>query len=336
MSPPVRFNPGQQIDQYEIVGLLGEGAYAEIYKARDTNTGGVVVLKCPNPLLFADPGLFQRYQREREIARTLDHPGVLHSLDDAGTRTEPYVVMEYVDGVNLRQRLRELGGAVPVAQALDWGRQLARTLVYLHDKGIVHRDLKPENVLVDGDGTLKILDFGTALLRGARRLTWRHLSESLGTPDYMSPEQIQGDRGDGRSDVYAVGVMMYEFLTGHVPFEGDNWMAVMQGHLQRSPVPISKLRPDVPAPLEAIVLTAMRRYPEHRYQSAEALLADLEQADVPGAIDVSAFDLTPEPPMGGVAAAADSTLRLWKLVATVALGFIGVVAFIVTLTVVLR
>jgi eukaryotic-like serine/threonine-protein kinase len=336
MSPPVRFSPGQQIDHYEVLGILGEGAYAEIYKARDTTSGQVVVLKCPNPLLFADPGLFQRYQREREIARTLDHPGVLHSLDDAGTRSEPYVVMEYVDGVNLRQRLRETGGAVSIPQALDWGRQLARTLVYLHDKGIVHRDLKPENVLVDADGTLKILDFGTALLRGARRLTWRHLSESLGTPDYMSPEQIQGDRGDERSDVYALGVMMYEFLTGRVPFEGDNWMAVMQGHLQRSPVPIRKLRPDVPVEVEAIVLTAMRRYPEHRYQSAAALLADLEQADVPGAIDVSAFDLSAESPMGGVAAAADSTARLWKLVATVAAGFIGLVAVIVALTVVLR
>jgi len=332
----VRFVPGQQIDHYEVLEPLGEGAYAEIYKARDTGSGQVVVLKCPNPMLFADPGLFQRYQREREIARTLDHPGVLHSLDDAGSRTEPYVVMEYVDGVNLRQRLRGQDGAVAVAQALDWGRQLARTLVYLHDRGIVHRDLKPENVLVEDDGTLKILDFGTALLRGARRLTWRHLSESLGTPDYMSPEQIQGDRGDERSDVYALGVMLYEFLTGQVPFGGDNWMAVMQGHLQRAPVPIRTLRPDVPAELEAIVLTAMRRYPEHRYQSAKDLLADLEQADVPGAIDVAAYDLSPERPMGGVAAAADSTARLWKLVATVALGFIGLVAVIVTLSVVLR
>ena len=316
----MRFRPGQQIDHYEVLELLGEGAYAEIYKARDTTSGQVVVLKCPNPLLFADPGLFQRYQREREIARTLDHPGVLHSLDDAGSRSEPYVVMEYVDGVNLRSRLRELGGAVPVPQALDWGRQLARTLVYLHDRGIVHRDLKPENVLVDADGTLKILDFGTALLRGARRLTWRHLSESLGTPDY----------------IYALGVMMYEFLTGRVPFEGDNWMAVMQGHLQRTPVRIRKVRADVPAELEAIVLTAMRRYPDHRYPSAQALLADLERADVPGAIDMSAFDLSPEAPMGGVAAAASSTKRLWALVAAIAAGFIGLVALILAVTVVLR
>jgi serine/threonine-protein kinase len=332
----VRFSPGQKIDHYEVLELLGEGAYAEIYKARDTTSDETVVLKCPNPMLFADPGLFQRYQREREIARSLDHPGVLHSLDDAGTRSEPYVVMEYIDGENLRSRLRHCDGAVPVAQALDWGRQLARTLVYLHDRGIVHRDLKPENVLVAADGTLKILDFGTALLRGARRLTWRHLSESLGTPDYMSPEQIQGERGDARSDIYALGVMMYEFLTGAVPFGGDNWMAVMQGHLQRAPVRIRQLRPDVPAALEAIVLKAMRRYPDHRYDSAQALLDDLERADVPGAIDVSAFDLSPEAPMGGVAAAVDSTARLWKLVATVAAGFIGLVALIIALTVVLR
>src|SRR5262249_44496960 len=145
----------------------------------------------------------------------------------------------------------------------------------LHRQEIVHRDLKPENVLVAADGRLKIADFGTAMIRGARRLTWRHLSESLGTPDYMSPEQIQGERGDARSDIYAWGVMMYEFLTGGVPFEGDNWMAVMQGHLQRTPVRIRTRRPEAPAALEGIVLTAMRRQPENRYQSAEDLLADL-------------------------------------------------------------
>jgi serine/threonine-protein kinase len=335
MSPPVRFAPGQLIDHYEILESLGEGAYAEIYKARDTGSGQMVALKCPNPLLFSDPGLFSRYQREQEIARSLDHPGVLRSLDDGGSRTEPYLVLEYVDGVNLRRRLSELDGPVPVPMAVDWGRQLASALAYLHSHGIVHRDLKPENVLLGSDGQLKIADFGTALLRGARRLTWRHLSESLGTPDYMSPEQIQGGRGDARSDVYALGVMMYEFLTGSVPFRGDNWMAVMQGHLQRAPEPIRKLRREVSPALEAVVLTAMRRYPDHRYPSADALLADLERVDVDGAIDAATFDLSPEDPMGGMASVG-STQRLWVLVAAISGGFLALAALIVMLTVVLR
>src|SRR5262249_15521808 len=163
----------------------------ETYKAKDTRTGQTVVLKSPNPLLFSDPALFQRYQRETEIARRLNHPGVQRSLDVGENRTEPYLVLEYVDGENLRQRMRQVSGRPPIEQAVDWGKQLAAALAYLHGQEIVHRDLKPENVLVAADGTLKIADFGTAMVRGARRLTWRHLSESLGTPDYMSPEQIQ-------------------------------------------------------------------------------------------------------------------------------------------------
>jgi len=146
--------------------------------------------------------------------------------------------------------MRVTAGGLPVDTVVEWGRQLADALVYLHGVGVVHRDLKPENILVTPDDRLVIADFGTAALAGARRLTWRHLSESLGTPDYMSPEQVQGSRGDARSDIYAWGVIMYELLTGRVPFQGDNWMAVMAGHLQGDPTPIRKLRPDTPAPLE--------------------------------------------------------------------------------------
>ncbi|HET7487093.1 MAG TPA: serine/threonine-protein kinase [Acidimicrobiales bacterium] len=363
----MRFQPGQSIDHYEVVAALGEGAYAETYKARDTRTGEVVVLKCANPLLFSDPGLFQRYRRETEVARKLNHRGVQRGLDAGEDRSEPYLVLEYVDGVNLRHRLRELRGPVPLDLAVDWGRQLAETLAYLHGQGIVHRDLKPENILVDQDGTLKVADFGTAMLRGARRLTWRHLSESLGTPDYMSPEQIQGERGDPRSDIYAWGVMMYEFLTGRVPFEGDNWMAVMQGHLQRTPTRIRHLRRDVPPDLEGVVLTAMRRHPENRYQSATELLADLDhvgsepvpparpavaepvpagpppaRAPAPAAWAPTApgpprrtYDLSPEAPMGGMAAAG-SAGRLWAYAALIAGGFIAVVAVAIVLTLVLK
>ena len=328
----MRFQPGQLLDQYEIIEPIGAGAYAEVYKARDTKTGQTVMLKCPNPLLFADPKLYQRFMREAEIARHLDHPLVQHSLDLGHNRSEPYMVLEYVEGENLRRRIREFTGPIPIDVVLDWGKQLATVLAYLHKNGVVHRDLKPENIIITNDDKLKIVDFGSAMLQGARRLTWRHLSDSTGTPDYMSPEQIQGERGDARSDIYAWGVMMYELLTDHVPFEGDNWLAVMAGHMQRTPKPIHALRHDVPPALEAVVMKAMRRMPDNRYQSADDIVNDLEKLET---LDVSSFDLSPEPPLGGMAAAG-SAKRLWGWMGLIALGFVALVALIVTLTVVLR
>jgi len=328
----VRHQPGEKIDHYELVRSLGEGAYAETYLARETVGGDLVVLKMPNPNLFSDPGLFQRYRRERDIARQLDHPGVQRGMDGDANRTEPYLVLEYIDGDNLRRVLRAGPSPLPVATAVGWGRQLAEALAYLHRRGIVHRDLKPENVLVTADGHLKIADFGTAMLEGARRLTWKHLSESLGTPDYMSPEQIQGGRGDARSDVYAWGIMMYELLSGRVPFGGDNWMAVMAGHLGENPTPLRRVRHDVPAPLEAVVMHAMRRQPEHRYQSAEELVHDLDHLD---SLDPTCYDLSAEPAMGGMAAVS-SERRLWALAALIAVSFLGICAVIIVVSVLLR
>jgi serine/threonine-protein kinase len=328
----MRFSPGQTIDHYEVVEALGEGAYAETYKAHDTRTGQMVLLKSPNPLLFADPLIYQRFERETEIARRLDAPGVQRSLDLSDNSKEPYLVLEFVEGKNLRLKLAGFTGRVPVDLALDWARQLAVAIAYLHSRGITHRDLKPENILVTDDGILKVVDFGTALLAGARRLTWRHMTEGVGTPDYMSPEQIQGGRGDPRSDVYSWGVIVYELLTGRVPFEGDNWLAVMAGHLRRTPERIRDLRPEVSASFEAVVLKAMRRYPENRYQSADALLADLERLD---SLEPASFDLSPEPPMGGMASAG-SRKQLYGYIALIAGGFVAVVAIIVVLLEVLR
>jgi serine/threonine-protein kinase len=326
-----QLEPGQQLDRYKIVEQLGAGAYAKTYKAIDTMTGETVVLKLADANLFADPASFNRYRREAEVAKRLDHPGVQRAVDSGAVRTEPYLVLQYVDGEALRKRLRGKR-PLPVDVAIDWGRQLADTLAYLHSHGIVHRDLKPENVLVTPENRLVVNDFGTARLAGARRLTWKHLSEALGTPDYMSPEQVQGERGDARSDIYTWGVMMYEMLTGRVPFSGDNSLAVMAGHMQGHPKPIRKLRPEVPPALEAVVLHAMRRYPEHRYSSAAEIVDDLDRLDT---LDPAAYDLSPERPMGGMAA-ADSARRLWAWVAIIAASFIGLVAIIITLSIVLR
>jgi len=326
-----RYEPGARVDHFEILERLGEGAFGESYKALDTKTGETVVMKSPNPSLIADPSIFARFRREAEIARTLDHPGLAHSVDRGEPRSEPYLVLEFIDGENFRRYLGRHEGPVSVDTALAWGHQLASILAYLHEHGIVHRDLKPENLIITDDGELTVIDFGTALLEGARRLTWRHLSESLGTPDYMSPEQIQGGRGDPRSDIYAWGIMMYEFLTGRVPFRGENWTATMAGHLTKNPESIRKLNPSVHAALEGVVLKAMRRYPDSRYQNATQLLADLDELDTLG---IESFDLSPEPPMGGMAA-LESTKRLWIFIAIVAVCFIAVAAIVITLAVLL-
>src|SRR5882672_5505423 len=220
-----RHRPGDRVDQYEITGLLGTGGWAEVYRAVDSGSGATVVLKCPNPQLFADRAAFSRYRREVDVTPSLRHPGVQRSLDPGHHRSEPYEVLEYVEGDNLRRVLADRRpDLLPVTLVQDWGAQLARTLTYLHGQGIVHRDLKPENILLARDGMLKICDFGAALQQRARRLTrrltWGQVADAIGTPEYLSPEQIQGKPGDARSDIYALGVILYELLAGVPPFSG--------------------------------------------------------------------------------------------------------------------
>jgi serine/threonine-protein kinase len=182
--------------------------------------------------------------------------------------------MEYVEGKSLRALMR--GTPLPTEQALDIARQVTSALAYLHDEGVVHRDIKPENVLVTPDGKAKILDFGIALFAAERRLTWTGLSNAIGTPDYMAPEQIRGRRGDPRTDVYAVGLMLYEMLTGHLPWESANPRALLRAKTNEEPRPPAYYVPSFDPSLEAIILKAIARDPRDRYASARALLTDLE------------------------------------------------------------
>jgi serine/threonine-protein kinase len=325
---------GDRVDHYVIQELLGTGTWAEVYRAVDTRSGATVVLKSPHPSLFGDPGGFKRFQREVAIVRSLDHPGVQRSFDGGHHRTEPYEVLEYVDGQNLRHVIAlAKPGLLPVAVVVDWGIQLAGTLSYLHDRGIVHRDLKPENVLLGRDGVLKIADFGAALPPGGRLRRWQPIADPVGTPEYMSPEHIHGRRGDARSDVYALGVILYELLAGAPPFAGATEHETMTLHLTASPSALRRHRPDVPPALEAVIARALRRMPEDRYQSAGAMFADL--ADLDG-VDLSLVQAAPppDPPLSGRVVAADA--GVWRFAGLVAVSFAAVVGAIITATVLLR
>jgi serine/threonine-protein kinase len=321
---------GDSVDGFTLKELLGEGAYATVWLALDFRGEGEVVIKFPNPELFADPQLYARFNRERTLALALDHPNVQRALPVPRQPSEPYFVYEYAAGRTLRALIYDQG-RLSLDEALAVGEQIASGLVYLHAHGIVHRDLKPENLIVSAEQVVKISDFGSAVSLGVRRLTWKHFTSAQGTPDYMSPEQIRGFRGDTRSDLYSWGVIMYELLVGVVPFQGDNWLAVMAGHLQETPKPIRELDATIPAEIEAIVMHSFRRYSDHRYQSATDLLGDLAN---PGQAAPEIFDLSPEVPMGeGRPTTTRSYLRQAGLVA---IGFVSAIIVVVAIAMILK
>lgn len=303
---------GDVLDGFTIVEPIGRGAFSDVYLATDPE-GRRVVLKCPHEALLGDVSAFDRFRRELEIVKRLDHPGIQRSFDAGGDRSRPYLVMEYVEGETLRERLRG-AGRLPIAQAVDVAEQLARAMASAHAQGIYHRDLKPENILVAPAGRVVVTDFGIALMAGARRLTWRWLTSTMGTPDYMAPEQVQGKRGDARTDVYALGIILFEMLIGRVPWEGDNPLAIMGQHVS-APVPsLSAIDPTIPPPLEAIVRKCLRKDPDERYANAAALLRDLESWQD---LDLSAFVFGDESPVR-----AETRRGLWLLVAGISVGFL--------------
>jgi serine/threonine-protein kinase len=191
------------------------------------------------------------------------------------------MVMEWLDGRLLRSILNT-DHKLPVERAVRLTREICAALEHVHAQGVVHRDLKPENIMVDADDHVRLIDFGIAASAGARRLTFANFSHHLGTPDYISPEQVQGKRGDGRSDVFALGVMLYEMLTGKVPFTGSNPFAVMNDRLLNHPAPPRTLEPAISPELQEIVYRALEREPKHRYQSARELARDLEHPEQVG------------------------------------------------------
>ena len=312
------YEKGAVICGYEISERLGSGGLSEDYKARGTD-GSFVTLKFPSPELVGDPATYERFQRELKIGQTLKHPVIPRALLISETRTGPCLVMEFIEGRSLRTILHGRG-RLPLEEALEITGQLAEVLSYLHSHGVYHRDLKPENVLIDAQGKVHIIDFGNALLQGARRVTWRNLSDILGTPDYMAPEQIQGKRGDARTDLYAMGIMFYEMLTGAVPFQGDNAMAVMHQHLTATVPPISS-ELAIPANIESIIRKTIRKDPKERYQSAETFLADLTHYKE---LDLAQFPREEKKATGLV-----TNRQIWILGVVIALGFLAVIGLII-------
>jgi serine/threonine-protein kinase len=273
---------GDELDQYSLNDLLARSGMASIFKATDRETGETVALKIPYFQLESDIVFHERFRREEDIGKRLDHPNIVKVLSPK-KKSRLYLAMEFIDGTSLRASM-EQERQMPEERAVGIARQIAEALVYMHARGVVHRDLKPENILITSGGQLKILDFGIAMDEAARRLTWAGLSSTIGTPDYMAPEQIGGRRGDVRTDVYALGTILYEMLTGELPYSVANAQAMMRAKTSSDPEPPIRYRPDLTPGLQEIVLHALARAPRDRYKTAAEMLEDLREpaAVVPG------------------------------------------------------
>jgi eukaryotic-like serine/threonine-protein kinase len=268
---------GDRLDHYRIDGLVACTALALTFRGTDLATGRKVAIKIPN--LGDDPVVSERFGREEKIGRKLHHPNVVRVFCDA-ERSRLYLVTEWVEGRPLRAILDARGRLSP-ERAVGIAVKICDALYYIHSRGVVHRDLKPENVLLTSRDGIKLIDFGIATAGGAHGLALASPSEMMGTPDYISPEEVKGIRGDARSDIYALGVMLYEMLTGTMPFEGCSPLVVMNNRLIDDPVPIRAIVPDLRPGLEQIVNRALQRDPRRRYGSSYEFGQDLRFLDEP-------------------------------------------------------
>src|SRR5271169_3504907 len=272
-----QLQPGQRFEYFRIEAFVLRTGMTTIYRATDLRTGQLVAIKIPHPELECDPVFYSRFQREIAIGKKLKHPGVVQNLD-SGEMDQLCIVMEWIDGRFLREILTE-EGRLSAERATRIATGVCEALDYIHNLGVVHRDLKPENIMVgDGDAT-KLIDFGIAASEGMRRLTFSKFSNAMGTPDYISPEQIKRKRGDGRCDVYALGVILYEMLTAHTPFSGPSPFAVMNDRLVNDPIPPRDINPEISVEMQEIIYRSLERDPEDRYATARRFAQDLEHPE---------------------------------------------------------
>ncbi|WP_418479151.1 Stk1 family PASTA domain-containing Ser/Thr kinase [Dysosmobacter sp.] len=284
---------GKMLDnRYEILERIGTGGMAIVYKAKCHRLNRLVAIKILKSDLAQNEEFRRRFNAESQAVAQLSHPNIVSVYDVSRGGDMEYIVMELIDGITLKQYM-EKRGQLNWRESLHFITQIMRGLSHAHSRGIIHRDIKPQNIMVLRDGSVKVADFGIACLAdSAQTLT----QEALGSVHYISPEQARGDRPDARSDIYSSGVVLYEMLTGRLPFEGESAVAVAIQHLSSIPLAPREINPDIPEQLELICMKAMAPDLEHRYQSADAMIADLEafrkNPEVEMKFDLS--DLRPE------------------------------------------
>jgi serine/threonine-protein kinase len=270
--------------RYRLGAVIGHGGMAEVHRGRDVRLGRDVAVKLLRPDLARDPSFQSRFRREAQAAASLNHPAIVAVYDTgedhaAGATGEvtPYIVMEFVEGRTLREVLAAEGRMLP-QRAMEITAQICAALEQAHRAGIVHRDIKPGNVMLTPAGEVKVMDFGIARAVTGSSATMTQTAAVIGTAHYLSPEQARGEHVDARSDIYSTGCLLYELVTGAPPFSGDTPVSVAYQHVREEPVPPSRVEPDVPGAIDAIVLKAMAKNPANRYQTAAQMRADLERA----------------------------------------------------------
>jgi serine/threonine-protein kinase len=261
-------------DRFEITDVIAKSGMATLFKANDRQTGKAVALKIPHLQIESDPAGFDRFRREEEIGLKLNHPYILKILP-VEKKSRPYIAMEYLEGQTLSELLRSVH-PLPEPDAVQIASRICTALSYMHQNGVVHRDLKPANIMLCNDGTIRIMDFGIAKSENSRRLTFVGFTPTMGTPDYMAPEQVKGSRGDERTDIYSLGTILYEMATGEPPFGGDSPYVIMNARVTGDPQAPRKINLKLTPVLEEIILHAMERDPKRRYQSALEMRPELE------------------------------------------------------------
>jgi serine/threonine-protein kinase len=267
-------NIGERIGDYEIVQILGAGGMGQVYKVRNVLSDRIEAMKVLLPNLEGDPGLADRFLNEIKVQATLDHPNIAKLHTAMRTGNQLVMVMEFVDGTSLSELLQS--GPLAPGTAAAYAAEVLDALGYAHAHGVIHRDIKPANIMLTRSGQIKLMDFGIARVQANRHLT--QTGSTVGSLFYMSPEQIKGNDPDGRSDLYSLGVTMYEMVTGRRPFLGDSDFQIMSAHLQQAPMAPIEVIPGIPTAMSDIILMAIEKDPVARFQSAEAFRAALASA----------------------------------------------------------
>lgn len=272
-------NVGSLLDnRFEVTDVIAKSGMASLFKANDRQTGKAVALKIPHLQIESDPAGFERFRREEEIGVKLNHPYIL-KIVPVENKSRPYIAMEYLEGQTLNDLLARVH-PLPEPDAAKIASRICEALDYMHSNQIVHRDLKPQNIMLCNDGSIRIMDFGIAKSLASRRLTFVGFTPTMGTPDYMAPEQVKGSRGDNRTDIYSLGAILYEMATGEVPFGGDSPYVIMNSRVTGDPVAPRKSNPKLTPVIEEIILHAMERDPKRRYQSAAEMKRELDDYEI--------------------------------------------------------